>query len=838
MPTLYRNSPRVARATARARLLRARGLPYDLPMHNRLSRLGLVLSVALAGAAGAASCGGGVTGSNTTGTGAGGGTGGGATGTGGTGSGTGGGDVFTTSSGTGAGQQQGFDVQPSAMQTITVPIGQTTPTVTYTATLDGQPIKAGWGVDLGNIGAIPAGPSTSATFTPTGTTGGVVTVRAGLNMQTINRQILVKLSGEQNGPNSNSPAEMAQIPNAVSDLTAGGGVGGVGGDGLGVMISDAATLSALGSPAGDGSAQGLKFLYPYDKTVWPRGLLAPLLMWDSMLGDADAIQIELSTTTGSFSWKGTFGRPAILAQTGGKFIRHPIPQDIWTMATNTAGGSADQLTVKLTVALGGQAYGPISETWTIAPARLSGTIYYNSYGTQLAKNFGGAVGGDKLFGGAVLSIRVGDTGPKLVAGGNPGFPDAAQCRVCHSVAANGSRLLAQWGNNGDVPTSDYDLSPSGVTEHLLAHSASFAGIYPDGSRALTAQGQLLPLPDDTTPLPVSGLSAVATNVGTPAFSPDGTLAVFNPMAGPGITNPTQKLVVMGFDVTTGTFSNPTVVVDDTGQPAETRPGWPAFFPDGKAVVFHHQSAAGSDGNGLGDLRTRKGANAQIAWTSVADAQNVTPLDQLNGKGYLPKLAAASTLSCYGDNVQVAAGPAGSNGIAPNRDLDHSDDVNHNYEPTVNPVASGGYAWVVFTSRRMYGTVADIPPFCSDPRGVDLVQNITPKKLWVAAVDISGQPGTDPSHPAFYLPGQELLAGNSRGFWTLDPCRADGSSCESGDQCCNGFCQPNGPNGELTCSDKPPGNTCSAPQEKCTTAADCCDMTNLCIGGFCSQKGPA
>ena len=164
-------------------------------------------------------------------------------------------------------------------------------------------------------------------------------------------------------------------------------------------------------------------------------------------------------------------------------------------------------------------------------------------------------------------------------------------------------------------------------------------------------------------------------------------------------------------------------------------------------------------------------------------------------------------------------------------------MNLNYEPTVNPVASGGYAWVVFTSRRMYGSVADIPPFCSDPRGVNLVTNITPKKLWVAAVDLNAPPGTDGSHPAFYLPAQELLAGNARAFWVLDPCKTDGEECESGDQCCNGFCSPSGQNQSdpLICSPTPPD--CSMPQEKCTTAADCCDGTNLCINGFCTVVPP-
>ncbi len=273
-----------------------------------------------------------------------------------------------------------------------------------------------------------------------------------------------------------------------------------------------------------------------------------------------------------------------------------------------------------------------------------------------------------------------------------------------------------------------------------------------------------------------------------------------------------------------------MVVDDTGKPAVTRPGWPAFFPDGKSVVFHHQTAAGLDGNTEGALYTRKGAKAHIAWTGVDGAQKVTALDQLNGKDaagkvYLPKLSQPSTLKCAADGAQMGT-----------VDADHGDDVNLNYEPTVNPVVSGGYVWVVFTSRRLYGSVAAIPPFCSDPRGVDLVKNITTKKLWVAAIDLNAKPGTDGSHPAFYLPAQELLAGNARGFWVLDPCRADGQSCATGDQCCNGYCQP-GADGNLVCSNAPPESHCSQTQEKCTTASDCCDSFNLCINGFCAQQAP-
>jgi len=287
---------------------------------------------------------------------------------------------------------------------------------------------------------------------------------------------------------------------------------------------------------------------------------------------------------------------------------------------------------------------------------------------------------------------------------------------------------------------------------------------------------------------------------------------------------------MAFDATTGAFSNYVAVVDDNGQPAATRPGWPAFLPDGKSLVFHHQSAAGSDGNGDGAMYTRKGAKSQIHWTS-ASANTVNTLNQLNGKDaagavYLPKLATPITMACGADGTAVG-------GIDP----DHGDDVNLNYEPTVNPLGSGGYAWVVFTSRRMYGSVADIPPYCSDPRGVDLIQNITPKKLWVAAIDLNAGAAADASHPAFYLPAQELLAGNSRAFWVLDPCRPDGTSCQTGDQCCNGYCEANGDGGALVCSNTLPNASCAKLGDKCTTGADCCDPAAACIGGFCTQSVP-
>jgi hypothetical protein len=731
-----------------------------------------------------------------------------------------GGITFTTLDG---GNCNGLDVQPAGMQTITVNIGQMTPTVMFTATLNCNPASPAWGVDKGNVGTVPATAASSAVFTPTGTTGGVVTVSASLNGQTVKRQILVKLTGTQNGPNA-SPGETGQIPTTVGGLTAGGGVGGVGGEGLGTM-TDPATVTALGSPVGDGSAQNLAFLYPYDQTVWPRGILAPLLQWTwappggpAAPGDADAIKVDLATTTGSFTWSGTFGRPAILSMAGGNFLRMPIPQDVWAMATETAGGKGDQLKVSLTVAKGGMAYGPISETWTIAPARLDGTIYYQSYGTQLVTNYNGALGGNGSFGAGVLSIHVGDSAPTVAAGLNTTPPDISGCRVCHSVAAGGASLVVQQGSSNDATSFEYKL-PGGknIVGNQMSHNATYPAVYPDGTMALTTGGLLLPLPGDATPL--ATVSPPAGALGSPMFSPDGSMLAYAQA---------QKLLVtsFSFDATTktGTFgSTPTLLVDYTSTSLEPRPGWPAFFPDSKSVVFHHQTKA-SACDGATSVVTRSGALAQIYWSDLSGTNAPVPLDNLNGTGYLPQLATPSTVAC----TDACTGSVV--GYNPN----HSDDVDVNYEPTVAPVASGGYAWVVFTSRRMYGTVATIGSFCSDPRGVNLINNITPKKLWVAAIDLTQAPGADSSHPAFYLPAQEILAGNARGFWTLDPCLGDGASCMSGDQCCNGFCEPG--DGGLVCG-TPPTNTCSGVGDRCTTAADCCDPTNACINGFCALSQP-
>ncbi len=449
----------------------------------------------------------------------------------------------------GDGQVAGLDVEPSAMQTINVTAGQTMPTVAYTAKYNGNAGVAAWTVDRGDVASIGAGPASMTTFTPTGTTGGLVTVIAGYMNQTVKRQVFVKIvEPAQNGVNASNPGEMGQTATTTAQLGVGGGVGGVGGEGLGGAVTDTATMTALQTPSGDAGGSGLAFLYPYDKTVWPRGMLAPLLMWTWATNDADAIQISLTTTSGSFSYTGTFGRPSLDVPPA-TFVHMPIPQDIWDTATNTAGGTTpagtpDDLIVSLVIAKSGVGYGPISETWHVAPARLTGTVYYNAYGTGYVQNWGANVdtAGNRL-GGAVLGVRSGDLAPTLVVGENSS--DDSGCRVCHIVASRGKWLISQseQGSPGDGLSRLYDLSQSNI----------------DGSGVQ---------------IPQVGVFAWAAMTG------DGSYALTNAV-NPSSSNP----AIGGSTSSFYQFGAAPVSAPLAGLPANVAAGYPADAPDDKMVAY-------------------------------------------------------------------------------------------------------------------------------------------------------------------------------------------------------------------------------------------------------------
>lgn len=545
--------------------------------------------------------------------------------------------------------------------------------------------------------------------------------------------------------------------------------------------TDGATLAALRA---GGSATGGKWLYPFDGTVWPRGLLAPTLQWEQS-GSPDAIYLKLQSK--DFLYEGCFAGASAPLQL-------PIPQTPWTGAGEWSEGPSDPLMVTLTTRSGGTIT-TLTEQWIFALATLKGAIYYNTYTSPLA-NLNGAV--MKIVPGQATPV------PFLQYTAGPTIPLSGPCYSCHSLSANGMFMTANQHTypGGPFISESYNVSansPALVKSPIP--EAGFAALYPDGTKLVTngppsssANGLFPNGPGNIPALVGPGESklldaATATQLGAgpathaqmPMFSPDGKMIVYNDYdAGQG-----HALFVADFDNNTNTFTNQREIFRDS-----TRyPGWPFFTPDDQSVVF----ALGTRADYVSQL-----PNPLTVFPADATGRSKLEIVYLASPGQGRALDAANG---YLPNNQSYL-PAGA---ARDNDLE--------FFPTVSPVAAGGYFWVFFSSRRTYGNM-----------WVKDLEAPESKKIWATAITIGGTPDLDVSHPAFVLPGQEIESGNIRAFAALEPCKEDGSACTSGTECCKGFCV------DGVCQMP---QSCANIDDKCTTAADCCDSSAECFGGFCA-----
>ena len=698
----------------------------------------------------------------------------------------------------GEGGQSQLAISP-ANATIDVSIVDgvlTTKPVTFVASQSATPVAASWSLDRGELGALVAA---TGVLTASGTVGGTGTVTATFGSLTATTKVSVNLRVVQNG------GAPCVSPGA-------GGCGGVGGEGLGGPV-DAPTQAALRAPgSAPASASELGWLYPYDATLWPRGLLPPLLQWQTTHA-VSAVYIHLRQT--NYEFEGFYS--------GSSLVHQPIDEAAWKAATY--GNAGDPLHVEITVAEGGKSIGPIAENWKVAPGSLKGTIYYTEY-SNTNPRFG-----------AEMAIKPGSGAPTYATGDT-------SCRACHEVSADGSTLFSTIGNTSDQAASD--LRNNGQTIATYSGNApdntpnafkfTFSAPYPDGTFAMASShytlgvSNVIPKDDDSyagdsnlfrradgTTIPTTGWTGAVTTAVTPAFSPDGKRLAFNFWEGQttGGVAPGNGHTLAVMDFSCGSadggsacgsppyaFSNLRALYNDK----TNVPGWPAFLPAGDGVVFHMAFDTNlCTGTGCG---TFSKPPAELWWVDVPKNPQTAPtasrLDALDGlKGGVPYLPRSGS---------------------------HPSDETLSYKPTVVPISVGGYSWVVFISRRLYGNVITGDPFAR-------ADNVEPcsAKLWVAALDSKVTPGKDPSHPAFYLPGQNLMHANMHGFWAPDPCQADGSACASGDACCGGYCRP--VDGGSVCANAPVG--CAQVFEKCGSDADCCGGAQgvRCVNARCASPQP-
>jgi hypothetical protein len=255
---------------------------------------------------------------------------------------------------------------------------------------------------------------------------------------------------------------------------------------------------------------------------------------------------------------------------------------------------------------------------------------------------------------------------------------------------------------------------AGAGAPVSTSNLTYPALYKDGSMLLSANGgitypsssvetsQLYSLPAGTA-IPATGLPS-GFQAAVPAFSPDGAHVSFNFWGGQfanddggvAFANDQRSLAILDFDGVSA-FSNPRLLYTP---PSGTEVTYSSFFPNGAGIVFEVELSKPSGNWGY----TWQGNTAELWWVDVATSK-AHRLDALNGYG-------ADGVSVYlPAPTQLTDGGILPDGGTPTHTP--AQDATLNYEATVNPIASGGYAWVVFTSRRMYGNVAQMGPWVSD-----------------------------------------------------------------------------------------------------------------------------
>jgi hypothetical protein len=441
--------------------------------------------------------------------------------------------------------------------------------------------------------------------------------------------------GSNNFGDSGKPGSDASGPGPCDDtcMQAGGtctnGVCGLN-DNTGQL--DPGTQTKL--QAGGNADPALAWLYPYDKTVFPRGLIPPTLQLGGIAADSAYVHMSCST----LDYKGYFKPPA-------GPTRIAMSQAMWDAVTHAV-GAKDTLVVEVTKMSGGQVSGPVKESWSVAQGSLRGTIYYETYDSQLAGGFG-SVG--------IMQIQPGAKQPVVLKTG---------CgNVCHTASADGSTLVA---STTLTSSASYDLKNNAAVIHAQPdESYTYGGLYPDGSILMSDTHYRTWFPGTPSKLydahtgaviPAPGWDGTITNGGTTAFSPDGKRFAFvHEDKDSGHT-----IAVMDFAMAQKTFSK---LVDVATDPSSFL-GWPAFTPDGGWVVYHADSNA--------QFETDNGAVGDLFIVDVA-TRTVHRLDALDG---------------YKGSGSATYLPA--------------NDPQLSFAPTVLPEAVGGYYWVVFTSHRSYG----------------------------------------------------------------------------------------------------------------------------------------
>ena len=257
-----------------------------------------------------------------------------------------------------------------------------------------------------------------------------------------------------------------------------------------------------------GSLQGASTLdgqvvwaYPYTATVLPRGIGEAPLMWNNG-GATDVYYVHL-TSPG-------FELESFTSAAAGRYDFDPTT---WQQFADSTSGAAE---LKVNRWNGSAASIITDLQWTVAPASMRGTIYYWAINT-----------------GRVMRIQAGATAPDDFLG------PSVTCPSCHTVSANGQKLVMNEGTWPSETSFNYDLQggansfsgfPSGGNG---ASEWALSAVSPDGTTLVEDFaplrgniGQNTGAYDSTTGMAIGSTGLEGKKLWMPAFSPDGKLLAY------------------------------------------------------------------------------------------------------------------------------------------------------------------------------------------------------------------------------------------------------------------------------------------------------------------------
>jgi hypothetical protein len=338
--------------------------------------------------------------------------------------------------------------------------------------------------------------------------------------------------------------------------------------------------------------------------------------------------------------------------------------------------------------------------------------------------------------GATMRIKPGAAQPDVLLG---------NCNVCHYVSADGSTIVATLDVTTPITSGAYDLKNNAraITQgnptrlHLRrASTRTAASSWRAELRRRSPASRTMPVGRRTSTTRRRGPSS-PRRAGT-ASSPTGRCRPSRRTARRSRSTTTTRARVTRSPSWTST-SRPHVL-----EPRRRRDGpdnflgWPAFTPDGEWVVY--------DADSRSDFATwnrRHLGRSRTCRSPTSPSQTTVRCSRSQRRGQRPVLPA----------------------------LRRAAEGHMNYEPTVLPVAVGGYYWVVFTSRREYGnTINDADPYYggpTEPRAPSpSARSSGSRRSTSTTPSTRARARTTSATRRSTCPARSSQTGNYRGFWAL------------------------------------------------------------------------